>query len=116
MNTTTETRTLSAYELAGMAGCPSPDSLTSPGARFLDGIAAHVLESRDEGEDAAAYIADAAVPVYTCDIWATFTDLAAWQEDLSELGDDGRDLTKSASLALYVIAERLASVLIEANR
>lgn len=112
MTATVTTAPHTPYSLAEVAGCFAPDSPTSPGAVFLLGIAEHVADSRDDGEDAAAYIADAAVPVYTHDVWAAFVDLGAYREDPSELGDDGSDMTKSASLALYVVADRLASALL----
>ena len=55
-------------------------------------------------------IADSAVPVYTVDRWATFTDLGAWQEDIEDLasGTGAVALTDLAGLALFVIADRVA--------
>lgn len=110
----TET-TYTAFALARLAECYSPDSADSPGARFLDSIEADYRDRRDEGsydeDDTPHEIADAAVPVYTHERWQTFVDLGAYEEDTTELGDDGSDLTQSAATALYMIAERLVRAL-----
>lgn len=109
--------TTNPNQLARIAECYSPDSFTSPGARFLEEIADSVNERREDGSlvrvDAPAEIADAAVPVYTHERWQTFVDLGAYEEDVSELGADASDLTQCAAVALYMIAERLAGALIE---
>ena len=109
---TTDTRT--AWQLARLAECADPDSDTSPGADFLNNVETDTLERiiDNDGEwddDMAHEIADGAVPVYTYTRWQTFTDLAAWDEDPSEMGacDDG-DMTQMAAVCLYMIAERLA--------
>lgn len=114
---TTETRT--AWQLARLADCMDPDSDDSPGARFLDRVEADYREriedeSYDE-DDTPHEIADSAVPVYAHDRWQTFVDLGAYQEDTTDLGDDGSDLTQSAGVALYMIAERLVRALHEEN-
>jgi hypothetical protein len=118
----------SPFHLATLADCASPDSVDSPGAVFLARIARDVAEwvegymdanpserpgSIDMG-DAANEIADGAVPIYTHNRWATFVDLAAYVEDVSELmSDAGDDLTAAAGVALYMIAERLVTTLAE---
>ena len=107
------TDTPNAYELAYIAGTPSPDSLDSPGANFLHAVYVSAVEARtdapeDDPSDAAHEVADSAVPIYTHDRWQTFTDLCAYQEDLSEYGPLPDDLTDAAALALYAIAYRLA--------
>jgi hypothetical protein len=121
----------SPFALASLADCASPDSIESPGAKFLGGVArdvadraqpyttseptpADVYRARlDEltGDDAHE-LADSAVPVYTYDRWLTFVDLAAWQEDISDYGSTD-DLTNAAGVALYMIAERLVRALAE---
>lgn len=105
-----------AYHLASMAGCASPDSLESAGAVFLGHVADGVEERADEwDEDAVHEIADGAVPIYTYHVWSTFVDLAAYNEDPTELGADASDLEQAAKVALYMIAERLVYALREAD-
>lgn len=110
------------YALARLADCSSPDNETSPGAEFLMSVAYQIAEAIDwadehnDGnleEDAGSEIADNAVPIYTHDLWATFVDLAAYNEDPTELGADASDMEQSARACLYMIAQRLAAALIE---
>lgn len=113
------TETLNAYQLANLAGVLTPDSLDSPGAVFLCTIQEDVSEAlrfgiEDDENDAAHEIADGCVPVYTFKMWQTFTDLAAWQEDISDFGsNDKDDMTQRAMTCLYMIAYRLALTLIQ---
>lgn len=120
------------FQLARLAGCTDPDEHDgigfdqapeeprdgSPGAQFLRSIEYAVddyLDRRYADQDDAAYeIADSCVPVYTHTLWMTFVDLAAYQEDPTELGADAEDMTKAAGACLYMIGQRLASELIEA--
>lgn len=107
----TETRT--PWQLARMAGCADPDAIDSPGAAFLRNVESATIEQCEYAgawdPDDAHEIADGAVPVYTGDLWRTFTDLAAWVEDLDEAGgSSGGDMSADAALALYLIASRLA--------
>ena len=104
--------------------------LASPGARFLmdvatdtQDVAREIADDFDPGDtladhydlsDLAHDIADQAVPVYTYEKWRTFTDLAAWLEDLDELGGTCGDMDKDSNVALYLIGCRLASALLEA--
>src|SRR5262245_59250117 len=110
---------LTPYTLASMADTASPDSTTSPGADWLQTIAhdfADMAEDIDDDDDASDTIherADALVPIYTYDIWATFTDLGAWGEDPTDLGWSGEDMEKGAQVCLYIVAERLLSALLE---
>lgn len=110
--------------LASLADCASPDSADSPGAAFLARVARDVTDYVSDAEDAdprdaldnvsdwSHGIADSAVPVYTHERWQVFVDLAAYQEDVSELMPDaGDDLTGAAGVALYMIAERLVRAL-----
>jgi hypothetical protein len=115
----------SPFALASLADCASPDSVDSSGARFLARVARDVAErfidtddytgplGELESGDGAHEIADSAVPVYTHERWQTFVDLAAYNEDASELGGDASDLTALAGVALYMIAERLVQALAE---
>jgi hypothetical protein len=108
---------VNVYELANLADCAGPDTNTSAGAEFLRSIYAAAVNYRDgyadEDGDAASEIADGTVPTYTGEVWETFTDLAAWQEDPTELGFDGGDMEQGAKLCLYLIGQRLAYVLME---
>ena len=104
------------YVLAGMADCASPDTKDSPGARFLGLVADSVVEAvENEGDrdDIPWTAADQCVPIYTFDVWRTFTDLAAWQEDPTELGADGSDMEQAAKVCLYIIGERLAAAMLD---
>ncbi len=136
-------RHLTTWHLANLAGCGSPDRpdgigvsppadlstvAPSPGALFLRSVAddlaeriAYVFADLDpagcdltrELEEELHEVADAAPSVYTFTRWQEFTDLAAWQEDATELGASADDLTAAAGIALYAIAERLALALVE---
>jgi hypothetical protein len=105
---------MNAYELAQLAGVVTPDTLESPGAKFLVGIYEDFLDCTKDGEvlteDDVTELADSAVPVYTWPMWKTFVDLGAWQEDL-ESGDP--DMTRQAMVALFQIAERLYGILVD---
>jgi hypothetical protein len=117
-------KSYTVYTLANLADCGSPDSNVSAGAEFLRSIADNmpdVMERIENGEDAhdvASKIADEAPDYHTYTRWQEFADLAAWQEDITELGEPSPDdLTKSvAGVALYIIAERLVNALIEEAR
>jgi hypothetical protein len=114
-------------ELAGMAECSDPDTDSSPGADFLRAIESSVADAlntidADSGvvtermQERAAEIADYCVPVYTHNLWATFVDLCAYSEDLSDIGyefDISHGIGQIPSWALYMIGERLALALFE---
>ena len=124
---------LNAYQLASMADTSSPDTLESDGAAFLAGIRDDVVEQLEwynngdyaDAEDASQLvdslreldaftnIPDSAPSIYTFTKWKQFVDLAAWQEDVEELAGDESDMDKLASIALYIIAERLVNALLE---
>lgn len=125
MATLDDIKAETAYALSGTdrAACGSPDSLDSAGAKFLVSVRDAVVEAvefgeitigSDANEDAIAEIADGAPDVYTATKWAEFVDLAAYQEDPTELGFDGSDMDKAADACLYIIAQRLAAALVEA--
>lgn len=127
-----EFREMNAYHLADMAGCGTPDTLTSPGAVLLDLVRVEVLDSwvdaapregrTDEDRDGidwvdtATNIADNAPSVYTHDCWTQFLDLCAYNEDISDWlgGELPDDLNKISTIAVYSIADRLARLMFEA--
>lgn len=116
----------SAYRLANEAECFGPDSLDSEGAQFLERVRNAVLDIDGIGEMSSddldtidddgtlGQIADDAPSVYTFTKWRQFVDIGAWQEDVSELSEDTSDIDSLASLALNIIADRLARVIVEA--
>lgn len=130
MNTGTHTQAIdtinnfSAYRLANMADVASPDALDSPGAKFLshvrDALVEWVEYNRDEAiealsekaQDDALEQVDACVPVYTHQLWQTFTDLSAY-DDESAGEFDGSTMTEQVSYVLARIGERLFVVLAE---
>lgn len=102
---------MNAYELARIADVASPDSLTSPGAQWLCAVAGSASDIADA--DSLTECADALVPVYTHERWQVFVDLCAYRDDLSDAGlTTCDDMTSTAGVALYVIAERLLSALV----
>jgi len=110
------------FVLAGQADCASPDSSLSPGGLWLARFpeeARRIVEEGDEGADVddlrdyLAEVADQMVPIYAGEKWAVFVDLGAWQEYLEDYASEEHDMDHCASLALYLVAERLLSVLVE---
>lgn len=110
-----EIESLNAYALANAADCGCPDALDSAGAAFLTGVRNAFVERYNHPEhgetfngDDVSDIADAAPDYRNLQRWQEFTDLAAWQEDITEFcRPDASDLTTAAGVALYMIAERL---------
>jgi hypothetical protein len=113
---------LTVWQLSRMADVADPDALDSAGAKFLvhvrDAYVEHVeyqgedFDPSEDINDTAHEITDSAPNVYTSTRWAEFVDLAAWDEDISELMPEaGNDLTGAAGVALYIIAERLVYAL-----
>jgi hypothetical protein len=109
----TTTTTHTAFALSNMAGCGCPDAIDSPGAQFLLGVQEMVNDRDERDEDAIHEIADSAPDVYTYTRWQEFVDVAAWNEDLDDLGGSTGDMTQDAGVALYLIASRLAARLFE---
>lgn len=118
--------TYSAHWLARDADCASPDKQDSPGAEFLlriqDSVNYVDEESlaNDHDDDLASELAhemaDSAVPVGTHEMWQVFVDLAAYQEDPTELGATSEDMNRCAGVCLYLIGHRLAVSLIEERK
>ncbi|AKY03376.1 hypothetical protein FDI81_gp69 [Streptomyces phage Hydra] len=119
-----------AYSLAGDADTLDPDGHTSAGALLLTSVRDAVIEAvewRVENDgltlaeaaedvqdgDAIGEIADSAPSVYTHQLWQEFVDLGGYREDLEPHDLNGDDLSKIAGIALYHIAWRLASVLLD---
>ncbi|QDK03791.1 OCR-like antirestriction protein [Streptomyces phage Werner] len=118
------------YWLAREADTMEPDDHNSAGALFLASVRDSVIE-RVEWEvehneltlveaaeevrdgDALGEIADGAPSVYTYDAWKQFVDLGAFREDLEPHELKMSELDKVAGIALYHVAYRLASVLLE---
>lgn len=121
-----EMRGATAFRLANDADCACPDELDSAGARFLLSVLRDTCYRADEIEpegwedlterldDDLHEIADSAPDVYTYTRWLEFVDLAAWQEDPTELtGNAGDNMTEMAGVCLYIIAERLARSILD---
>src|SRR5574343_1275915 len=105
-----------ARVLAKMADCASPDSLESMGARFLTAVAEVTVEATeydDDRDEIPWTAADQCVPIYTYDVWHTFVDLGARQEDPTDYGADGSDMEQAAKVCLFAIGERLAAAVLE---
>ena len=111
---------LNAYALANRAGCGCPDSLESPGARWLQQVADAAQELYERGEDEDTRnddvfkVADQCVPIYTHEVWSVFVDVQGYLEDVSDYSPDlSEGMEKAAQIALLMIAERLVTVLLE---
>ena len=108
---------LNAYELARMADVYSPDTLDSPGAKFLTGLRDDLIEVIDESDEYDRELImdyfreriDSHL-IYTFDVWRTFVDLGAWQNE-NPFGN-GDDMTANAQSILYDIAGELGSALL----
>jgi hypothetical protein len=130
MSIIAEIKGRNAYELARDADTLSPDTSESAGAKFLlsvrdsviervewlvdnDGLS--LVEAAEEVRDGDAIgeIADGAPSVYTHQVWTEFLDLGGYREDLEPHDLNVDDLSKIPGIALYHIAYRLASTLLE---
>lgn len=87
---------------------------------FLDRVLNDVIEraddllsDEDDANDIVHEIADNAVPIYTHDLWTCFVDLGAYNEDMGDLGGATEDMTKNAQICLYMMAERVAHILVQ---
>lgn len=129
----TDWREASPYYLASPADCASPDNADSPGATFLTAVRDATLAVWGEDSDSDDYTGEASriaglnsdggvFTIWTDGQWATWVDLAMWQEDLSEYF--GREiptdkLSDLPAIVAGIIGERLSlaifSSLIEAR-
>jgi hypothetical protein len=105
------------WQLARMAGVSDPDSETSPGAEWLRAVGTAWTEVVEYGienyaEDVVFEVADAAVPVYTHEIWKVFVDLAAYEVEVETDMALESDMTKRAQVALYEVARTLLTALL----
>jgi hypothetical protein len=117
----------------GLTDAPAELPEPSAGALFLRSVADGYRDARDyyllddgatladwcaatAGAADAHEVADAAPSVYTFTRWQEFVDLAAWQEDVSEMTDGSDDMTTAAGICLYLIAERLFRALVDEDR
>lgn len=115
MDTTRER--LTPYELARMADCGSPSSVSSEGAQFLtlvdDTVRERIAYSGGIDSDDVHELADGCVPLWsTWQLWQTFTDLEAWNVDTSDYGTP-EDMTQGAATCLYLVAEQLVTALVD---
>jgi hypothetical protein len=118
-----ETEQRLPWQLARLADCMDPSKRDSAGAEFLFIVEDAARERwwvmtddervADDIADTWSEVADSCVPIYTHNMWQTFADLGAWQEDPTDLGADADDMTKCAMVCLYMIAERLCHALAE---
>ena len=120
---TADIQALNSHQLAYLAGTSSPDSHNSPGANYLDRLRDTICDSyryaaeRNDtfDSDDLHQIVDGCIPVYTHELWATFTDLAAYEQDVRDYGyefDPDRPEQYPAT-ALYMVGMALASDLME---
>lgn len=114
-------RERTAYALAADLGCASPDTLESPGARFLCSVRDETLAAVEEAladgkkpeevitENRGFEISDSAPEVYDGPMWLEFVDLAAWQDQWYEDTEihPTQNMTARARIALYTIARTL---------
>ena len=105
-----EIKDISAYGLAGMADCGTPDSKVSPGAEMLTHVRDAIVEAWEKGTCDGRLISETvadAPDVMTHPMWLQFVDLLAYQE----VGMPESDLDETARWALTQIADRLANAL-----
>jgi hypothetical protein len=106
-------KSINAYYMASIIDSASPSSLSSPGAELLDGLRYYILEWLNENDEPldVVQVVDSALPIYNHDIWETFVDLCAYNEDIEECATG--DMTQRASFALYLIGERFVTTFCE---
>lgn len=127
MATLDDTRAYSAYALARLAECGSPDSPDSAGATFLTSVRdtfVNMVENdaitpgQDDRDGVITEIAGDAADPYTHPRWLEFIDLTAYREYPTGLEDDDADrkdpnyLFDLTGQCLQVIAERLCYALL----
>lgn len=123
MSVISDIRDMSVYYLADLADCGSPDASASPGGKFLDEIREALLEDIEDennGEtvlERLQYVLESgrdreviqgAVDYRTHQMWLSFVDLCAYEE---ELDGEYTDLESQCFAALEQIGQRLVSAL-----
>ena len=115
----------SIYRIADMAGASSPDNDRSPGYRWLERVRDRTAdlvadESVDDGDiidgDRLYEEADSVVPIYTHELWTTWTDLGGYRFD-GELRQEfsGDDIERIPQADLYEMAENAMYQLINGD-
>jgi hypothetical protein len=111
-----------AWKLARHVSVSDPDTLGSPGAKFLYEIRDSILNeaerilTADYPEDEVSEIADSAAEVgSTYETWQIFTDLELYNWESSMYSDDDTvrrgDITGYAQSVLWEVASDLANVI-----
>ena len=118
-------REWTAYRLANEADCASPDSSESAGVEMLESVRDAVVDAfeyndksvnDDTAQEIISEAANQGPDIYTYTMWQEFVDLAAYNEDPTDLGCDGSDMDQAARTCLYIIAERCATAVMTALR
>lgn len=115
----TDTDLTNPYVLSYLADCAGPDNKQSPGSAFLLEVAADAQEADPEQDpaDEARRIADEAV--YRQESRGTYSmilaavDICAYQEDIEDVQAPTTDAVDLLRAGLYMIAERLASTILQ---
>lgn len=122
MNVTEHLNGLPVWELARMADCAAPHTLV--GTEFLDLVRICTIREWDRLTEYDGYpnidggvdeIAHTNVPDDTLTLWATFVDLAAYREDVTEFGPI-KTLDQAARSILAAIAQRLVYALVREGK
>ncbi len=126
MTTLADIQEYPPHNLAYRADCKSPSTdegrgfLTLTRDCLLERVTYYLADQDDDEtpdwndfrDDVVWEVADGVVPVYTYDVWATFTDLAAYNEGCADYVPVDATMEDRARAALYLIAERLCHALI----
>lgn len=102
------------YQLARLANCSIPDSL-SPGTDWLERVASAVADFQNCGydltdDDVISELADSCIPLHADRLWPVFVDVGAYAEEITDISRrDNFDIL--GRLALHQIAERLVRAL-----
>jgi hypothetical protein len=121
-----EIKGLSAYALAQLAECASPDSPASDGAVLLTGARDSFVENvkfyADDIDESFKYgdiiteISTEMPDTYTNTLWKEFIDLCGYSEDFSEWFQDGfphNDMEEIPRTGLRMILERMMQRFVE---
>jgi len=116
---TTVIEQYTTWDLADLAECSANNNTAEEWLNlYRDVILNRAEESIKNGytltDDDIAEMADNAVPVYTAEKWELFQGLSAQCEDVSDYLPEGTtDAEEIATIAIYLIAERLLTALNE---